>query len=98
MHFRSCRKTGNVHSLFYFSLYIFLFFSFFGNTWLRLMGLSSLQPLFPGESGVDQLVEIIKVWHVVILFLVIVIALLFSILSLFFWNDTRFLEHQPEKK
>lgn len=29
------------------------------------MGLSSLQPLFPGESGVDQLVEIIKVWHVV---------------------------------
>lgn len=52
------------HSLFYFSLYIFLFVSFFGNTWLLLMGLSSLQPLFPGESGVDQLVEIIKVWHV----------------------------------
>ena len=29
-----------------------------------MLGLVSLQPLFPGESGVDQLVEIIKVWEV----------------------------------
>jgi len=29
-----------------------------------MMNFCSYQPLFPGESGVDQLVEIIKVRHV----------------------------------
>lgn len=41
------------------SYYFLSLFIFSSKSWLFLV---SLQPLFPGESGVDQLVEIIKVW------------------------------------
>jgi len=36
-------------------------FTFCGLAYLPKIKIFCLQPLFPGESGVDQLVEIIKV-------------------------------------
>lgn len=56
------------YALFYFFDLVLLFslFSIFGTLdhISFTLGFVTMQPLFPGESGVDQLVEIIKVWGV----------------------------------
>lgn len=58
-----------------------------------------LQPLFPGESGVDQLVEIIKV-RMTFCLLDLLLFFLFLLSDFYFFPSTwiRYWEHQPERK
>ena len=60
---------------------ISFFFFFFGLAYLIKICIFFLQPLFPGESGVDQLVEIIKVIFVISNFLYCCYILFASVLN-----------------